>query len=94
MIVGTFIFYLANPLILNSISMVSNTWFAEDELARATAISGIMAPLGALTGLALAGVIAAGVDVDDPVDCMERLEKMIWFQNTIYTIFCALVFIF
>jgi len=37
-----------------------------------------MAPLGALLGLAMTGVFAAGVDVDDPVDCMNRLKKIIW----------------
>lgn len=67
---GTFIFFLANPFILNSISIIANLWFAENELARSTAISGLMAPLGSLLGLAVAGVCAAGVDVNDKVDCI------------------------
>ena len=53
-----------------------------------------MAPLGSLVGLGLTGVIAAGVDVDDPVDCMQRLEEMIWIQNIVITITCVLLFIF
>ena len=53
-----------------------------------------MAPLGALLGLALTGVLAAGVDVDDPVDCMNRLKTIIWIQNGLYTVLCLLVLIF
>ena len=53
-----------------------------------------MAPLGALIGLAVTGVLAAGIDVDDPVDCMERLESISWIQNGVFSFFCLLVFIF
>ena len=94
MMLGTFIFFLPNPLILNSTSKIVNLWFAKDELARATAVAGLMAPLGALLGLALTGVLAAGVDVDDPVDCMNRLEKITYLQNGLFTVLCLLVFIF
>ena len=75
---GTFIFFLANPFVLNSISIISNMWFAEDELARSTAISGLMAPLGSLLGLAVAGVFSSGVDKDDPVDCFNRLKNIVY----------------
>lgn len=73
LMMGTFVFFLPNPLILNMTSKIANLWFAQNEIARATAISGLMAPLGSLLGLALTGVIATGVNVDDPVDCMNRL---------------------
>ena len=53
-------------------------WFAEDELARSTAISGLMAPLGSLLGLAVAGVFSSGVDKDDPVDCFNRLKNIVY----------------
>ena len=91
---GTFIFYLVNPFILNSISIVSNMWFAENELARSTAISGLMAPFGSLLGLAVAGVFSSGVDTEDPVDCFNRLKKIVYTQNIIYTTTCVLLLIF
>ena len=91
---GTFIFFLANPFILNSISIISNLWFGADELARSTAISGLMAPLGALLGLGVAGIFSAGVQIDDPVDCMQRLKKIVYTQNGIYTVTCILCIIF
>ena len=55
---GTIIFFIANPLVLGSISVISNLWFSDDERAKATAIAGLMAPLGSLIGLALTGVFA------------------------------------
>ena len=39
-------------------------WFSDEERGRATAIAGLMAPLGALLGLAMTGAIAAGVDLE------------------------------
>ena len=61
--VGTAIFFLSNPIVLNSISLVSNMWFGEQERARATAIAGLMAPVGSLMGLSLSGALTAGVDL-------------------------------
>lgn len=83
-----------NPFILNSISVVSNMWFAENELARSTAISGLMAPLGSLLGLAVAGVFSSGVDTEDPVDCYNRLKNIVYAQNAFYTVTCVLLLIF
>ena len=65
MLVGTFIYFTASPLILNALSVISNLWFADDERAQATAIAGLMAPLGSLFGLGLTGFIAAGMDTED-----------------------------
>lgn len=50
---------------MNAMSVVANMWFADNERAKATAISGLMGPLGALLGLGLAGAVAAGMDVKD-----------------------------
>ena len=50
LVFGQFIFFVANPFILNSISIIANMWFAEEERARAMAIAGLMAPLGSLLG--------------------------------------------
>lgn len=61
---GMLIFFVASPMILNSISLISNLWFADAERARATAISGLMPSLGSIIGLGMTGVIAAGVDED------------------------------
>ena len=69
---GSFIFFSANPLVLNSISLIGNLWFSDDERAKATAIAGLMAPVGALIGLAMTGVFASGIDSTDPEICMER----------------------
>ena len=91
--VGTFIFFIANPLILNSISVIANLWFADDERARCTAICGLMAPLGSLLGLAMTGVIAAGVNSDSQSDCLSRFEEIIYIQNGITTVFCVLLFL-
>ena len=93
MLIGSFIFFLASPFVLNAISIIGNLWFADDERARSTAISGLMAPLGSLVGFATCGVIATGVDSDDPVDCLERLRKMVWWQNGFFTVFCILFII-
>ena len=90
---GTFIFFLANPFVLNSISLIANMWFGADELARATALAGLMAPLGALIGLAITGSFAAGVDIESSQDCLKRLKEIVYTQNTIYTVLCVL-FIF
>ena len=78
LLLGTFIFFSANPMILNGISVVANMWFAEDERASATALAGLMAPLGSLFGLGLAGGVAAGMDTEDPVQCMDRLKKIVY----------------
>ena len=84
-ILGTFIFFLASPFILNSISIIANMWFAEKERARAMAIAGLMAPLGSLLGLGLTGYIIIGIN-DDPVECMNRLKKIVYYQNIIFTV--------
>jgi MFS family permease len=91
MFLGTFIFFTAVPFILNSMSIVSNMWFPDNERARATAISGLMAPLGSLVGLGMTGAIAAGMDVDDKEQCMNRLQQIVYSQNIIFTV---LIFIF
>ena len=91
---GTFVFFVANPFILNSISVIANTWFADNERARATAIAALMTPVGCLCGLGMTGVIARGMDKDSPIVCMERLQSMVYIQNITLTLFCALVFIF
>lgn len=93
LVFGQFIFFVANPFILNSISIIANMWFAEEERARAMAIAGLMAPLGSLLGLGLAGIIIIGLDVDDPIECMNHLKKIVYAQNTIFTITVALLLI-
>lgn len=75
---GTVIFFAANPLVLNSISVIANMWFADEERARCSAISGLMAPLGSLIGLALTGVLSAGVNTDDAQDCFKRFRKIVY----------------
>jgi len=72
------LFALTNPFVLSVISLIANLWFGEHERAKATAIIGLMAPVGSLLGLTLAGVLAAGVDTADPVDCMDRLELIVY----------------
>lgn len=95
LVMGQFIFFLANPFVLNSITLIANLWFSDKERAQATAISGLMAPLGSLLGFILAGVFAAGVDSTDPVDCMNRLEGIVITQNVIFScsILALVVFI-
>lgn len=93
MFAGTTIFFSANPLILNSISVIANLWFGDDERARCTAICGLMAPLGSLLGLAMTGVIAAGVDSDNQQDCLSRFKELLYIQNGITTFFCILLFL-
>ena len=78
LMLGSFIFSMANPLILNSMSVISNMWFGDADRSRAVAIAGLMAPLGSLIGLALSGILAAGVDAEDPQDCMDRLHSMVY----------------
>lgn len=80
---------------LGSIGLVSNLWFGDHERARATAIMGLMAPVGSLLGLGLTGVIAAGVDSSDPQDCNKRLQTIIYCQNIWITLTCILfIFLF
>ena len=67
---GSVIFALANSLIMNSISTIANLWFADDERARATAIAGLMVPMGTLLGLGLAGAISTTIDPDIKSECM------------------------
>ena len=90
----TTIFFTANPLILNSIAVIANVWFADDERAQAMAIASLMAPLGSLLGLTISGVIAAGVDETDPVDCYNRFTSMVYIQNGIFTGLLLAVFLF
>ena len=76
---GMLIFFVASPMILNSISLIANLWFADNERARATAISGLMPSLGSIIGLGMTGVIAAGVDEDSSADlCMEKFNVIIY----------------
>jgi hypothetical protein len=42
------------------------------------AIAGLMAPLGSLIGLGLTGYIIIGINVNDPVECMSRLQKIVY----------------
>ena len=63
---------------LSVISLIANLWFGDHERNRAAAIIGLMAPVGSLIGLGLAGALAAGVDSADPIDCMDRLELIVY----------------
>ena len=83
--IGSIIFSMANPLILNSISIVANLWFSDDERARATAIAGLMAPIGTLIGLGLAGALSTGVDPDIKSECMSGFHKIVYVQNGFFT---------
>ena len=94
MFLGTLLFFMANPFILNSISMIANTWFADNERARATAIAALMTPIGCLCGLALTGVVAHGMVKDDPTECMQRLQTITYIQNFTLTFFCTLLVVF
>ena len=62
---GTFIFCLVGPFIMNSISLIANMWFSEDERARSTALSGMMIPVGTIMGFVITGVISHGMDPED-----------------------------
>ena len=90
---GSFVFFLATPFILNSISVISNLWFADNERAKATAISGLMAPVGSLLGLAMTGVLASGVDKEDSKDCYDRFVKIVYVQNVVFTVLGVLFLI-
>ena len=73
--VTTLIFQVSQPLTFNSISIISNMWFADHERARASAISGLMTPFGSMIGLILTAFLARGVGKDDSAEvCMERLQ--------------------
>ena len=63
-IVGMFVFFIANPFILNSISIIANLWFPDHQRARSTAISALMPSIGSILGLGMAGVLAMGVTTD------------------------------
>ena len=78
MLLGTFIFLATQTLCMNSISTIANTWFSENEIGQSTAISSLVMPVGSIVGLGLAGVVAAGIDVDDPVECMDCLKQMVY----------------
>ena len=75
---GTFISTASLTLVLNSISLIANTWFSEKERGQSTAISGLMIPVGSVVALTITGVVTGGMDVDDPVDCINRLKQIIW----------------
>ena len=93
LVLGTFVFFVANPFILNSISIIANMWFADNERARCIAISGLTGPFGSLLGLALTGVISIGIDIDDVAMCTSRLKQIIYGQNIIFTVFVLLFII-
>ena len=78
LLLGTFICVSSLTLVLNSISLIANTWFGENERGQSTAISGLMIPVGSVVALAITGVVTGGMDVADPVDCKNRLEEMIY----------------
>jgi len=85
LLLGQFLFVVTNPFVLGVISLIANLWFGDHERAKATAISGLMVPVGSLIGLGLAGYLAAGVDSEDPVDCMDRLKLIVYAQNIIFS---------
>lgn len=70
---GTFVFFISNPLVLNAITTIANLWFSDDDRAKATAIAGLMAPLGSLLGLGLTGAISTGMEEQPEQDiCMDK----------------------
>ena len=76
---GTFVFFISNPLVLNAITTIANLWFSDDDRAKATAIAGLMAPLGSLLGLGLTGAISTGLEEHPDQDvCMEKFEIILW----------------
>ena len=60
------VFTLAQPILLNGISIVTVSWFKEKERATATAIIGLGPHLGSLAGPTISGIFAKGLDKTDP----------------------------
>ena len=60
---GVGLFFVSNPIVLNSTSLIINLWFSEDERAQASTIAGLMVPIGCLLGLVLTGMLSTDVDV-------------------------------
>ena len=63
---GTAIIFLANPIVLNSMSQFSNIWFADKERSKATAIAGLMTPFGSFLGLTISAALTVGVELTSP----------------------------
>ena len=78
LLLGTFLAVASQTLVCNSISLIANTWFGEKERGQSTAISGLVIPVGSIVGFTITGVVTAGMDVDDPVECMNILKEIIY----------------
>ena len=90
---GTFLFQISNPVVLNAISVVTNLWFAENERAKATSLAGIAVTLGSISGFAITGIVAAGVESSDVQDCQERVKNLLMVQNILITFTCTAFFV-
>lgn len=75
-LIGTAIYVLALPLSANAVSLIANLWFPDDERATATSLMSLSMPLGTLISLLITGIVAAGLDETDPVDCFNRIEEV------------------
>jgi len=60
---------LPNAVIMNAVSALVNQWCAEDEKGKGTAFCSLAITIGAILGLAVSGVIAGGMDPNDPIQC-------------------------
>ena len=60
-IVGTFILSLANPIYLSAQNIICNKWFADNERALATTITGIGIPVGSITAFVWSGIVFADI---------------------------------
>jgi hypothetical protein len=87
---STIIALLPCALFFNSISLIVNHWCAEEEKGKGTAFCSVAIPMGTVLGLAISGIVSAGMDPKSIEDCQERTKKIIWIQNYMVTIFAIL----
>ena len=72
-LLGTVIYVLSIPMLLSAISLIANLWFSDDQRGTATSLMGIAMPCGSMIGLLISGLLCAGMDSKDPVDCLSRI---------------------
>jgi len=57
---GQFVVAIAQPMIMNAISIIANVWFGDKQRALATSLAGLSNPVGGLISLVTIGVVFSG----------------------------------
>ena len=78
LMLGSFIVCCSTAFCFNAMSLVANMWFPESERGKSTAWSSMMIIMGTIFGFTLTAFISAGMDRNNPDECINRLKKIVY----------------